>query len=55
MESFNPSTNKWTNLAPMPQAAFIQGPVVYKGKLYCFGGWVAYQGTVLNNVQIYQP
>jgi N-acetylneuraminic acid mutarotase len=52
-ESFNPSTNKWANLAAMPQAAFIQGTAEYKGKLYCFGGWA--QGTVLNNVQIYQP
>jgi N-acetylneuraminic acid mutarotase len=55
-ESFKPSNDTWATLAAMPQAAFIQGPAVYKGKLYCFGGWAAYQqGAELNNLQIYQP
>ena len=38
-----------------PQAALFQGSAVYKGNLYCFGGQNAFDGTVLNNVQIYQP
>ena len=54
-ESFNVKTNSWKTLAPMPQAAVLGGSAVYRGLLYCFGGWAALQGTVLNNVQIYHP
>ena len=54
-ESFTASTNVWKRYAPMPQAALFQGSAVYKGNLYCFGGKNAFDGTVLNNVQIYQP
>lgn len=54
-ESFNISTNSWKTLASMPQAAFFGGSVMYKGLLYCIGGWTAYDGTVLNNMQIYHP
>ena len=54
-ESFNISTNSWKTLAPMPQPAMLGGSMVYKGLLYCIGGWTADQGTVLNNVQIYHP
>jgi len=57
-ESFNVSTNTWETLVPMPQAAMWDGAAasaVYQGKLYCFGGWSSYVGTVLGNVQIYQP
>ena len=39
----------------MPQAALFQGSAVYKGNLYCFGGNDTFRGTVLDNVQIYQP
>ena len=55
MESFKLSKNTWTTLAPMPQAALAPGAAVYKKQLYCFGGWTAVGGSVLNNVQIYQP
>jgi hypothetical protein len=54
-ESFNVKKNAWKTLAPIPQAAMFAASAVYKGKLYCFGGTSTYQGTVLNNVQIYQP
>ena len=55
-ESFKVSKNTWTTLAPMPQAAIWGAPAVYKGQLYCFGGESAQNGgTILNNVQIYQP
>jgi N-acetylneuraminic acid mutarotase len=56
-ESFKVSKNKWTTLAPMPQAAAVPGSAVYKGLLYCIGGsssGVIGQG-ILGNVQIYQP
>jgi uncharacterized repeat protein (TIGR03803 family) len=54
-ESFTVSTNTWKTLAPMPQATVSPGSAVYKGQLYCIGGSTAQPGTVLSNVQIYQP
>jgi len=40
----------------MPQYAMATGSAVYKGKLYCIGGTVAYwEPGALDNVQIYQP
>jgi len=57
-ESFNISTSKWTSQAAIPQAVIAPGSTVDGGLLYCFGGsntGVATQGTVYNNVQIYQP
>jgi N-acetylneuraminic acid mutarotase len=52
---FTPSTNAWKKFPLMPQAALFQGSAVYKGNLYCIGGQNDFYGTVLDNVQIYQP
>jgi len=54
-ESFKLSKDAWKTLAPIPQATIYPGWATYKGQLYCFGGWDAWNGNVLNNVQIYQP
>jgi len=54
-ESFDGSSDTWTTLADNPQGTLGSGHAVYKGKLYCFGGAASYLGTLLNNVQIYQP
>ena len=55
-ESFNLPMNTWKTLAPMPQPAMGTGSAVYKWRLYCLGGTVAYWvNGALNNVQIYQP
>ncbi len=55
-ESFQLSKNKWTaTLAPMPQGAMLAASAVYKGQLYCFGGWATWVGAPISNVQIYQP
>ncbi len=54
-ETFDGSDNTWTTLAPMPQGTMWAASAVYNGQLYCFGGAVGWDGTVLNNVQIYQP
>lgn len=54
-ESFQLSKNKWTTLAAMPQGSMFGSSAVYKGQLYCFGGWSGWLGTPINNVQIYQP
>jgi Kelch motif len=39
----------------MPQASMFSAAALYKGQLYCIGGQSSYLGTVLGNVQIYQP
>ncbi len=51
-ESFNLSKNTWKTLASMPEPTQFPGSAVYKGLLYCFGG---FWGSALSNVQIYQP
>lgn len=45
----------WTRLSDNPQGTLGSGHAVYGGKLYCFGGASSYGGSLLNNVQIYQP
>jgi hypothetical protein len=57
-ESFNATTDKWTTLTSMPLAVVGPGSAEMNNLLYCFGGsnnGVLGQGTVYNNVQIYQP
>jgi len=57
-QSFKVSKNKWTTQASMPQAVVAPGSAVYKSVLYCFGGGsfgTQFEGSVYNNVQIYQP
>jgi N-acetylneuraminic acid mutarotase len=54
--SFQLSKDKWTTtLAPMPQGTMLGSSAVYKGQLYCIGGWATWNGAPINNVQIYQP
>lgn len=53
--SFSTSTKKWTTQAAMPTAALWQGSAVANGQLYCIGGQSKFQGSVIGNVQIYQP
>jgi N-acetylneuraminic acid mutarotase len=66
VESFSATAKKWTTLSSMPQAVLGPGSgivnIVTNGvannMLYCFGGsndGRLGQGTVYNNVQIYQP
>lgn len=54
-ESYGLFTNAWKTLAPIPQATIGPASAVYKGRLYCFGGWTGWNGSVLDSVQIYQP
>lgn len=54
-ESFKLSKNSWATLASMPQATQATGSTVYKGQLFCFGGRAVQAGSVISNVQIYQP
>ncbi|MGA9352277.1 MAG: hypothetical protein WBV46_01215, partial [Terriglobales bacterium] len=55
-ESYQLSKNKWTTtLASMPQGTMYGSSAVYKGQLYCMGGWTTWVGSPISNVQIYQP
>ncbi len=57
-ESYNATSDKWTTLASPSVAAVAPGSAVVAGRLYCISGGsssVIGQGTLYNNVQIYQP
>jgi N-acetylneuraminic acid mutarotase len=45
----------WTTLLSMPKATSFPASIVGNGLLHCFGGENSFSGSVLNNVQIYQP
>ncbi|MGA7684449.1 MAG: kelch repeat-containing protein [Terriglobales bacterium] len=55
-DDFQLSKNKWTTtLAAVPQSVLFPASAVYKGQLYCIGGWSSFGGPIIDNVQIYQP
>jgi len=54
-ESYSLPGNAWKTLAPIPQGTIAPASTVYNGRLYCFGGWDAWNGNDLDNVQVYQP
>jgi N-acetylneuraminic acid mutarotase len=55
-DDFQISKDKWTTtLASVPQSVLFPASAVYKGQLYCVGGWASFGGPIINNVQIYQP
>jgi N-acetylneuraminic acid mutarotase len=53
--AFQLTKDKWTTLASVPQSTIFPASAVYKGQLYCIGGWATWEGTIINNVQSYQP
>lgn len=52
-EVYEPATNAWTTLAPLPTAVEYLGSAVACGKLYVIGGNAS--GTIVNTVQVYDP
>jgi N-acetylneuraminic acid mutarotase len=55
-DDFQLSKDKWTTtLASVPQSVLFPASAVYKGQLYCVGGWASFGGPIIDNVQIYQP
>jgi N-acetylneuraminic acid mutarotase len=55
-DDFQLSKDEWTTtLAAVPQSVIFPASAVYKKQLYCFGGWASNGGSVINNLQIYQP
>jgi len=53
VEAYNPATNAWTTMAPMPTASYgVSASVGINGDIYVFGG---YDYGNLNTVQVYDP
>jgi len=52
---YDPATNTWDTMAPMPQAAFMTSAIYYPSahKIYVFGGEDAVTGTNYEITQIY--
>ena len=58
LEAYSQQMEAWTTLASIPQAVTNPGSADVGNRLYCFGGsndGRLFQGTVYNNLQIYQP
>lgn len=55
-DDFQLTKDKWTTtLASVPQSVLFPASAVYKGQLYCIGGWASFGGPIIDNVQIYRP
>src|SRR5262249_51153379 len=53
LTAYNPTTNAWTTLAPMPTARHDLGAVFANGQLYALGGWGS--AGSLATVEVYHP
>jgi N-acetylneuraminic acid mutarotase len=53
VEAYDPATNTWSTLAPLPYVALGSGAAVINGKIHVVGGSTG--TTVLNNHAIYDP
>ncbi|XP_072542120.1 kelch-like protein 9 [Salminus brasiliensis] len=54
-EFYNPSTDQWTLVAPMPRGQSDVGVAVYKGKIYVVGGYSWNSRCMVDIVQCYDP
>ena len=54
-ERYDPKTDQWITLAPMPTPRENFIIVVCQGKIYCMGGTTANDGTVINSSPILTP
>lgn len=58
LEAYSQQNKTWMTLASIPQAVANPGSADVGNRLYCFGGsndGRLFQGTVYNDLQIYQP
>ncbi|HJT22946.1 MAG TPA: kelch repeat-containing protein, partial [bacterium] len=54
VEAYNPATNSWSTMAPMPTARYGLSVAVMNGILYAVGGW-NFSSGLLNTVETYDP
>ena len=52
-EEYDPATNTWTYMAPIPTPRLAFGTTVYKNKIYCIGGVFNGSSTGIN--EVYDP
>jgi hypothetical protein len=54
VEAYNPATNSWTTLTPMPVDRALHGAAVANGKIHIMGGTIDGMST-LASMEIYDP
>jgi N-acetylneuraminic acid mutarotase len=54
VEAYNPSSNTWTTMTPMPTARWGMSCSVANGLIYVMGGWNDSVGF-MNTVEVYNP
>jgi N-acetylneuraminic acid mutarotase len=54
-EMYDPATNSWTTLAPMPTPRSDHAACCYDGKIYVIGGHAAHGENTLAFVEVYDP
>ena len=54
-EAYDPSTDRWTRLAPLPTARDHLAAVGFQERLWAIGGRSSFMGTQYPNVEIYDP
>jgi lysophospholipase L1-like esterase/N-acetylneuraminic acid mutarotase len=54
-EVYNPATDSWSNVAPLPVALDHVQAVEVSGKIYYIGGLTGWPGPHVNTVYIYDP
>lgn len=52
---YDPDTNRWTQLAPVPRGGNHVGLVAHDGKLYTFGGFTNQNNTPYDDCFVYDP
>jgi hypothetical protein len=52
---FDPDTDSWTTLAPMPTGRFALAVALANGELYAVGGCCAGDGSMLSIIETYDP
>ncbi len=54
-EEYDPSTNTWTQKAPMLTARSAFAITVYQNKIYVIGGYIHNDGNVVGTTEVYDP
>ena len=52
---YDPATNQWAALAPVPRGGNHIGLVAHDGKLYTFGGFTGQNNTAFDDCFVYDP
>ncbi|GAI75277.1 unnamed protein product, partial [marine sediment metagenome] len=53
VEAYDPQTDTWSTMSPMPTSRSQMGIAVADGKIYVIGGYA--QGYLSNRLEVYDP